>query len=87
MTGRGELTDQAWNVVAPLLLGGQQRGGQLSRHARAGIYRPLVGIVIRQTDPKYLSRAKACLPVSPYQASCLVMSQAYMEDLRKPSNH
>ena len=32
MTGRGELTDQAWNVIAPLLPQPQQRGGQWRDH-------------------------------------------------------
>ena len=32
MTGRGELTDQAWNVIAPLLPQNQQRGGQWRDH-------------------------------------------------------
>jgi hypothetical protein len=32
MVGRGELTDEAWGVIAPLLPGSGQRGGQWRDH-------------------------------------------------------
>jgi len=32
MVGRGELTDQAWSIIAPLLPANQQRGGQWRDH-------------------------------------------------------
>ena len=32
MVGRGELTDHAWSVIAPLLPANQQRGGQWRDH-------------------------------------------------------
>ena len=34
MVGRGELTEQAWSVIAPLLPANQQRGGQWRDHRK-----------------------------------------------------